>query len=195
MIDPSTINAGQALKELLDGNKRYTSGIYSNAHLSMQRRIEVVRAQHPIAVVLGCSDSRVLPEIVFNQGIGDLFVIRTAGNIVDAIALGSIEYAIEHLHAPLIVVLGHEACGAVTAAVKGGEAPGHIADVVKAIQPAVDKTRGKPGNAIDNAVRANIESVMAQLKRELIWQEVKYPLKIVGAYYALESGVVTVIAQ
>ncbi|HEY4721410.1 MAG TPA: carbonic anhydrase, partial [Anaerolineae bacterium] len=73
--------------------------------------------------------------------------------------------------------------------------PGHIAAIVKAIQPAVDKTRGKPGNAIDNAVRANIESVMAQLKRELIWQEVKYPLKIVGAYYALESGVVTVIAQ
>ena len=194
MIYTSTINAEQALKELLDGNKRYTSGIYSNAHLSMQRRVEVVRAQHPLAVVLSCSDSRVLPEIIFNQGIGDLFVIRTAGNIVDAIALGSIEYAIEHLHTPLIVVLGHEACGAVTATVKGGEAPGHIAAIVNAIQPAVDKTKGQPGNAIENAVRANVEAVLAHLKRELVLTEPQPAPKIVGAYYALESGSVTVIA-
>ena len=193
MIYPSTLNAEQALKELLDGNKRYTSGIYSNAHLSMQRRIEVVREQHPIAVVLGCSDSRVLPEIVFNQGIGDVFVVRTAGNVVDAIALGSIEYAIDHLHAPLIVVLGHQACGAVTAAVKGGEAPGHVADVIKAIQPALVSAKGRPGDAIDNAVRANVESVVEQLKQKLVLAESKVALKIVGAYYALESGSVTVI--
>ena len=194
MIYSATINAEQALKELLDGNKRYTSGIYSHAHLSMQRRIEVVREQHPLAAVLGCSDSRVLPEIVFNQGIGDVFVVRTAGHVVDAIALGSLEYAIEHLHTPLIVVLGHQACGAVTAAVKGGEVAGHVADVVKAIQPALVRAQGKPGDAIDNAVRANVAAVVEQLKQKLVLAESKVALKIVGAYYALESGVVTVIA-
>ena len=105
----------------------------------VERRKELVEGQHPFAIILCCSDSRVPPEVIFDQGLGDLFIVRTAGNVFDNIALGSIEYAVEHLEVPLLVVLGHGQCGAVTATVEGGHAPGHISNVVEAIQPAVVK--------------------------------------------------------
>ena len=104
------------------------------------------------AKAASCSDSRVPPEIVFDQGLGDLFVVRVAGNIAEAHGVGSIEYAVEHLGSRLIVVLGHERCGAVDATLKGGEAHGHIQWLVDAIRPAVEKAKGKPGDALDNAV-------------------------------------------
>src|SRR6059036_1627413 len=109
-----------------------------------KRREELAKSQHPFAVVLGCSDSRVPPEIVFDQGLGDLFVLRVAGNVINDESLGSIEYAVDHLAVRLIVVLGHQRCGAVkaekdTIAAKG-EAPGHIQSLVTAIKPAVEAT-------------------------------------------------------
>jgi carbonic anhydrase len=193
----NALNSDQALKLLADGNKRYVAKKLTHPNQTSVRLQEVAKAQHPFAIVLGCSDSRVPPELVFDQGLGDLFIIRVAGNIVDDAVLGSIEYAAEHLDVPLVMVLGHERCGAVKATVDGGAVPGHISTLIKAIQPAVDSVKGKPGDALDNAVRANIKLVVGQLKTStpIIVELLKHgKLKIVGARYDLDSGVVDIIA-
>jgi carbonic anhydrase len=131
------------------------------------------------------------PEIVFDQGLGDLFVVRTAGHVVDHIVLASLEYAVEHLKVPLIVVLGHTRCGAVAAAVEGGEHPGHLGHLVEAIRPAGEAVEGRPANVLDRAVQENVKHVVAELEASrpvlahLVQEEV---LSIVGAIYALETG-------
>lgn len=187
------------MKQLLEGNKRHMGYKYANPNRSQQCRIENAKAQHPKAIILGCSDSRVPPEIIFDQGVGDLFVVRTAGHVVDAMALGSMEYAVEHLHTKLIVVLGHEKCGAVDATLKGGEAPGNIKSVVGAIQPAVDKAKAKPSHSHDcdnlcSSVKMNVKQQIDNIKKnspilaEAIQDGV---LKIVGGYYGLATGEVT----
>jgi len=184
------------VQRLLDGNRRYVDGKPSHPNQTLERRKHVAKGQHPFAVVLSCSDSRVPPEIIFDQGIGDLFVVRVAGNIVDDAGLGSIEYAVEHLHASLIVVLGHERCGAVEAAVKGGEAPGRIKSLVEAIRPAVEKSKGEPGDLAENAMRANVRLVVDHLKasKPILEHFVhKGTLTVVGARYDLDDGQVTVI--
>src|SRR5262249_5592987 len=152
------------------------------------------KSQAPFAVIVSCSDSRVGPELVFDQGLGDLFVIRTAGEVLDDPGLGSIEYAVDHLHVPLVVVLGHERCGAVSAALEGGTAPGHIASLVTAIQPAVKASHGEPGDPLDNAVHTNVRDVVRRLKGAgPILSEAVHAgaLKILGAYYDLDTGVVS----
>jgi len=184
------------VQRLLDGNRRYADGKPSHPNQTLERRKQVTKGQHPFAVVLSCSDSRVPPEIIFDQGLGDLFVVRVAGNIVDDAGLGSIEYAVEHLHASLIVVLGHERCGAVEAAVKGGEAPGRIKSLVEAIRPAVEEAKGEPGDLAENAMRANVKRVVHHLKtsKPILKQFVhKGTLTVVGARYGLDDGQVTVI--
>jgi carbonic anhydrase len=165
------------------------------------RRTIVARTQHPIAVVVGCSDSRVAPELAFDQGLGDLFVIRVAGNVLDDHAVGSVEYALEELKAPLVVVLGHERCGAVKATLDlsnaGGEAPGHIQSLVKAIQPAVDQAKTQSGDVLDIAVIANVGNAVGQLKNsQPIIQEFVHDQKVrvVGARYDLETGEVAIVA-
>jgi carbonic anhydrase len=128
--------------------------------------------------------------------LGDIFVVRTAGHVVDDVGLGSIEYAVEHFGTPLILVLGHERCGAVTATVAGGEAHGHLPAIVKAIQPAVTKTKGQPGDAVDNAVRAQVLGVRRQLEEAgpVLAERVKASqLKVVGTRYDLDTGRVEVI--
>jgi carbonic anhydrase len=145
-------------------------------------------------MILSCADSRVPPEIVFDQGLGDLFAIRVAGNITDDAILASIEYAAEHLHTPLLVVMGHGSCGAVTAATETGELPGHLSSLVRAIRPAVEKARGMPGDVVANAVRLNVELVVAQIRDSapLLSEMVKTgQLRVVGAVYSLENGEVT----
>jgi carbonic anhydrase len=162
------------------------------------RRTKLATSQSPYAIIVSCSDSRVGPELVFDQDLGEIFVIRTAGEVLDDPGLGSIEYAVEHLHSPLIVVLGHERCGAVSAAVAGGEAPGHVAALVKAIQPAVQSTKGQAGDPIDIAVRANVRDVVHQLESTApILSESVHAghLKIVGAYYDLDTGEVSPVAS
>jgi carbonic anhydrase len=184
------------VQKLLDGNKRYVDGKPSHPNHAPERRNQVAKGQHPFAVVVSCSDSRVPPEIIFDQGIGDLFVIRVAGNIVDDIGLGSIEYAVEHLHVSLIVVLGHERCGAVEAAVKGGEAPGHIKSLVEAIGPAVEKAKGEPGDLAENAMRTNVKMVVDHLKgSKPILEHLVHngTLTVVGARYDLDDGTVTIV--
>ncbi len=186
----------QNLKKLLDGNKRFASSRAKHPRQGQRRRQEAVKGQKPFAVVVGCSDSRIPPEILFDQGIGDLFIIRVAGNIVDDVALGSVEYAVDHLGVELVVVLGHGACGAVTATASGGEAHGHIANIVNLIVPAVEQAKGQEGDLIDNAIRANAhlvadriraaEPIMAKLVAE-------GKAKVVAAYYDIASGVVSVL--
>jgi carbonic anhydrase len=136
------LTGDQALQELMNGNKRYVAAELAHPNQTAARRAEVAKGQDPFAIIVGCSDSRVPPEIIFDQGLGDLFVTRVAGNIVDDVVLGSIEYAAEHLGVPLIVVLGHKRCGAVEAAAKGGDAPVHIRSLVEAIKPAIKKAKG-----------------------------------------------------
>ena len=186
----------EALQALLSGNRRYVDGTLASRHGVTRRRAELATGQKPFAVIVCCSDSRVGPEVVFDQGLGDIFVIRTAGEVVDEIGLASIEYAVEHLGTTLVVVLGHERCGAVTAALAGGEAPGHIGALVKAIRPAVEESKGEPGDALDNAVRAQVRGVVRQLRGSTpILSELVHEgkVEIVGARYDLDTGLVEVV--
>jgi carbonic anhydrase len=183
--------SNQALQRLNDGNQRFVDQKRLFPHQSLERRQEVAGGQYPLAVILGCSDSRVPPEIIFDQGIGDLFIIRVAGNIIDDMVMGSMEYAVEHLHAPLILVLGHQKCGAVEAALKGGRAHGHVNGLLEMIHPAVEKAKNLVGDPLDNAVRVHLERMVAQLKaaEPILSEAVKSgQLKIIGGYYHLDSG-------
>lgn len=197
-INPSTPCAEEALQALREGNRRFATGQAIHPHQDAARREEVLPGQRPFTAILACSDSRAPPEVIFDQGVGDLFVVRTAGHVVDDVALGSIEYAVEHLGVPLVVTLGHTRCGAVTAALHGAEAPGHIAAVVRAILPAVRETRGLPGDPLSNAIDAHIRRVVAHLRAAspiLAEREHAGTLRIVGARYNLESGEVVWLSE
>lgn len=188
------INADSVLAELKTGNGRHVAHRYQHPHETVDRMRQLVSGQHPHAEILSCSDSRVPPEIVFDQGLGDLFTVRVAGNVATDTELGSLEYGAEHLHIPLIVVLGHESCGAVTAAVQGGPPEGHIATLVNLIKPAVEKSRSMSGDPVANAVRANVELVVKQLRTStpILSELVAHgKLRIVGAVYSIETGAVT----
>lgn len=187
-----------ALQQLLDGNARFISGKLEHPQRTPERVASLAAGQHPIAVVLSCSDSRVPPEIIFDAGLGELFVVRVAGNTADDAGVGSIEYAVEHLGAPLIVVLGHSKCGAVKAAVDTVETrvepAGHLGAVVDPIKPAVEKVLDRGGDVVDNAVHENVTEVVERLKtcEPVLANEVhEGHVKIVGAYYDLNSGKVT----
>ena len=190
------VSADDALSRLMTGNERYVRDKQQHPDESLARRKELESGQHPFAVVLGCADSRVSPELLFDQGLGDLFVIRLAGNIVDDAALGSIEYAVEHLGTKLVVVLGHENCGAVSAAVEAGDAPGHLKALVAAIKPSVEATAGAPGDKIHNCVIANARRVAQQIRESppMLKEYVeRKTLKVVAADYALDTGKVTLL--
>ena len=192
--------AAAALDLLKQGNARYVaSGKMVEGRADASRRAELVSGQSPLAVVIGCADSRVAPEVVFDQGLGDLFVIRVAGNIATPATIGSLEYAIEHLGTRLVVVLGHQSCGAVQATLQHLDTPieglsPHLASIVEAIEPAVASLAGKDINAcMGEAVRSNVGAVCKQLPaqsdvvRRLMEEE---GLKVVGAEYSLDTGVV-----
>lgn len=195
---PASVSGDKAFAALLEGNARYQKGEVAHPNQSPNRRTEVAAGQHPSAVILTCADSRVSPEIVFDQGLGDLFVVRNAGNVLDDHTLGSIEYAVEHLGVHLVVVLGHSGCGAAKATLEGGHASGHIHSLVEAIQPALEASAGRPGDKLDNLVSANVERVAGQLQRiEPILSKAASSgeLKVVGAKYDLQSGKVEVIGK
>ena len=179
------------LAELKVGNDHHTKHKYSHPHETQAWQDTLIGSQHPQAEILSCSDSRVPPEIIFDQGLGDLFVVRVAGNVATDAEIASLEYGAEHLNIPLLIVLGHQSCGAVTAAVKGGEPDGHLAALTDLIKPAVEKTRGKPGDAVANAVTENVENVVRQLRSSdpiLSHLVAEGKLKIVGGVYSLETG-------
>jgi len=184
-------SADTVLAALKAGNQRHVNARYTHPHQTTSRRLELARGQQPRAVILTCADSRVAPEIVFDQGLGDLFVIRVAGNIAPPAEVASIEYAVEHLHTPLVVVMGHQSCGAVGAAIEGGEAPGHLPALIDSIRPVVEKARLLGGNLSNNAVRLNVERVVDQLRSStplLAGEVAAGKLRIVGAVYSLDTG-------
>ncbi len=184
-------SADQALQWLVEGNQRYMTNGSTHPNLTSERRAELVKGQNPFAIILCCSDSRVAPELVFDQGLGDLFILRNAGNVLDDHTLGSIEYAVEHLHVNLIVVVGHAKCGAVSAAVAAGEVPGHIRSVVESIAPAVEQAKQLPGDAVDNTVRLNAQrmaEILAHVEPIIKPAVMSGQLKIAPARYDLETG-------
>jgi carbonic anhydrase len=184
-----SVSADEAFHRLASGNARYTHDHLKTKNFTEERHA-LAKGQHPYAIVIACADSRVAPEIMFDESLGKLFVIRVAGNVIDPVVLGSVEYAADHLHSHLVVVLGHEGCGAVAAAIEGGTPPPNIAELTKRIAPAVEKTKGKGSDAaVSENVRLQMRSALAG-SRDLTEMTAKKELEIIGAVYHLESGAV-----
>jgi len=187
----NNLTAEAALHELREGNDRYILDHVEHPHEGAQRRVDLSVAQHPFAIVLGCADSRVVPELIFDQGVGDLFVLRIAGNIADDAVIASIEYAVEHLGTRLVVVLGHERCGAVMAAIDHAFSAGKLNSLISYIEPAVKACQELTGNVVSNTVKAHINLVVEAIAstEPILSQEAKNgTLKIVPAYYRLSTG-------
>lgn len=191
----------QALAKLVDGNRRFLADQISVADISAKRRLEIAKSQSPFAVLVGCADSRVGPEHLFGGGLGELFIVRTAGNYVDDAGYGSIAYAIAALGTPLIVVLGHERCGAVDAATKlvtdNNQLPPSLTRMVKPILPAVIDARATLGtktDLVDHAIHMNVRHVVRGLRETsdpILAEPLKAgKVKVVGAYYDLDTGAV-----
>ena len=197
-IDASNLTPDQALAILQEGNAAFLRGEQRADISNAQRRLELAQGQAPFAAYVTCSDSRVPPELLFGRGLGELFIIRNAGNTVDTVALGSIEYAVGVLGVPLVVVMGHESCGAVKAAVdvvkNNATFPGQIGRMIEPIIPAVLASRENGTIELDNAVRQNVRRVVSQLRNQTdpLMQEplAQGRLKVVGAYYDLDTGAV-----
>ena len=183
-----SISADDALVKLKEGNLRFATSDVSQGKPTTARRKETAQAQHPFAIIVGCADSRVAPELIFDQNLGDLFVVRTAGNLVDDHALGSIEYAVAHLGTRLIVVLGHSSCGAVKAALESDHAPGHVESLVRDIQPAVKVAKSKPGDALAAAITENARQVAAKINAEAALGDFAKEVRVISAVYDLETG-------
>lgn len=198
------MNADKALQKLIEGNKRYIEGTADGAELTIStRRQDVADGQNPFAAILGCSDSRVPAELIFNRGLGDLFVIRVAGNIVAPSQIGSVEFACQHFGTQLVVVLGHSHCGAINATVDSlmgdqGELSPNVASIVDRLTPAVHpivkrKQFKDKDDLIHQAMRANIEQSVngLQMRSRILRNMIdRKEIKIVGAEYSLETGIV-----
>jgi len=200
LAEEQATSPATALDRLLRGNGRFIKGESRHPHQSLEHLHEVAKGQHPFAITIGCADSRVPPELLFDQGLGDIFDQRVAGNIPDDLLLGSIEFAVEEFGSPLLMVLGHERCGAITATVdaieNGTQAPGHIAAIVDALRPVVKPVMDDPGDAVENGVRANIFDVVEQLvkRSDIVAEKVDAgELDVVGARYDLDTGKVTLL--
>jgi carbonic anhydrase len=221
-----SVAPAEAISKLKEGNGRFTAGNPQHPHESAderkymaanslenagaislgmtseqaaKRRAELATSQHPFAIILSCSDSRVPPEIVFDEGLGDLFIVRVAGNVLNDEGLGSIEYGVEVLGARLIVVLGHQSCGAVDAAMKTiaakGKAPGHIQSLVTALEPVVVST---PKADLETMTKANVKHVGDALRSSTPILKARVDsgdLQVIGGYYTLDTGAVTFIDQ
>jgi carbonic anhydrase len=224
--DQPIVSPAEAISRLKEGNGRFTAGNPQHPHESVderkymaansyenagaislgmtteqaaKRRAELAKSQHPFAIILSCSDSRVPPELVFDEGLGDLFIVRVAGNVLNDEGLGSIEYAVDILGARLILVLGHQSCGAVDAAMKTiaakGKAPGHIQSLVTAIKPVVDST---PKGDLDTTIKANVKHVVDALHSSTPILKAKVDsgdVQVIGGYYSLDTGAVTFLDQ
>jgi carbonic anhydrase len=181
---------------LAEGNRRYVAGALMHKHdLEAQRR-GVAESQAPFAMILSCADSRVAPEYVFDQGVGDLFVVRVAGNVSDPHGLGSLEFAAATMGSKILVVMGHERCGAVKASMTATDAPGNVGSLVRTIAPGLRNVRHETGDALDDAVRENVRQVVAAVRKDspaLAAMEREGKIRIVGARYDLDTGEVTLV--
>lgn len=184
----------EALQRLREGNERFRHGRVRHPNQTPARRKEVAGGQQPWALIWGCMDSRVVPELLFDQGLGDIFVVRTAGQVIDASGLGSVEFAAEEFHIPLVLVLGHEGCGAIVAAIdsinEGANAPGSIGAIVASVRPAYEQARNQNGDVVANTVRANVRLQVSQLKASPVIAPLvqRGSLRIAGAVYDIHSG-------
>jgi carbonic anhydrase len=190
------MTAAQALEQLMAGNARYVAGRLRHPNQSPGRRMGVTEGQEPMAAIVCCSDSRVPPEIIFDQGLGDLFVVRTAGHVVDNAALGSIEFAVAALGVPLVMVMGHQRCGAVIATASGRTQGGAVNCLVEAIGPAVEDARASGGDLVSTAVEAHVARTMGKLLSSepiLAPRIARGTLTVVGAVYQLDDGEVRLL--
>lgn len=186
----------QALKLLMDGNKRFVTRRREQPRQDWARIEEVAKGQNPFAAVLSCADSRIPAEIVFDQGFGDLFVCRVAGNVATSEEIGSLEFGAAVLGTKVIMVIGHERCGAVEATLKGAQVPGQIGSLIDAIKPALSRAKNFPGSdPLAKAVKANVTLQVDRLKASPVLAEqiTAGKLKIVGAYYDLDAGTITLV--
>ena len=193
---PPSVSPDEAMKRLMEGNKRFVDEKRQIPNQSRLRLQETAVAQYPFASILGCADSRVPAEIVFDQGLGDSFVVRVAGNVASQTAIGSLEFSTAVLGSQLIIVLGHSRCGAVSAAIADDPLPGRIGVFVEEIKPAVERVRFKTGDIEENAVTANVQYQAAQLAESstiLAGLIRDSKLKIVGGRYDLATGQVTIV--
>jgi carbonic anhydrase len=197
--DQPSVAPAEAISKLKEGNSRYTSGNLQHPGQTTERRTELAKTQHPYAAIVCCSDSRVPPEVVFDQGLGDLFIVRVAGNVINDEGLGSLEYTVDHLGTRLILVLGHQRCGAVDAAretiAAKGKAPGHIESLVKAIKPAVEATAK---DDLEATIKANVKNVVQALRSStpILKAEVDSgKIQVIGGYYSLDTGAVTLLDE
>ncbi|MBI6680268.1 MULTISPECIES: carbonic anhydrase [Pseudomonas syringae group] len=193
----TNMTADQALKALRDGNDAFMKDTTIKTEGNRDRRLEIAKGQTPFCILISCSDSRVPPELLFGRGLGELFIVRNAGNTVDTTALGSIEYGVSQLGVPLVVVMGHEKCGAVAAAVSvvedGTVFQGAIGQMIEPIIPAVLTAKGKKSkDLLEDSVKSNIQRTVARLRsasEPALMNPIKAgTVKVVGAYYSLENG-------
>lgn len=191
-------SADEALRQLLEGNQRFMKGETTGPRRKPEDFRPLAAGQRPEAIIVGCADSRVPPELIFDQGVGDLFIVRVAGNVVGgggALVKGSIEYGVAELGVPLVMVLGHSECGAIKAAIKHMDdrdaLPGAIAELVNRLRPAVAKTKGMPGDRLDNTIRANVTlgvETLRTLRPVLAPAVAGGRVRVVGAVYDLRTG-------
>ncbi|TRU22154.1 MAG: carbonic anhydrase [Microcystis aeruginosa Ma_QC_B_20070730_S2] len=186
----------QALTMLMEGNQRFWERRQKSPNRDQARLTEVAESQAPFAAILGCADSRVPAEIVFDQGLGDLFVCRVAGNLATSEEIGSLEFGTLVLGAKVIIVLGHSRCGAVKATIEGGRFPGQIGRLIDGLQVGVDRAEKQPGsNKLERAIKSNVVYQVEKLGKSPVMGDLvdKKQLKIVGAYYDLDTGKVSLI--
>ncbi|MBN3888443.1 MAG: carbonic anhydrase [Nostoc sp. JL31] len=195
-INPNSISPNEAIRRLLDGNQRFINQKRQYPDQSLEHLRLVAKAQYPFAAILGCADSRVPAEIVFDQGLGDLFVVRVAGNVVSDTVIGSLEYSTAVLGSQLIMVLGHRRCGAVAEAIKNEPLPGRIGLIIEGIKPSVERVKFRTGDNMQDAVIANIQYQTEKLQESstiLAKLLGEGKLKIVGACYDIDTGKVNII--
>jgi len=197
VIAESAMNPNKALTLLTEGNERFVENKRKFPDQDWMTITAVAPSQEPFAAILGCADSRVPAEIVFDRGFGDIFVCRVAGNVATPEEIGSLEFAVVVLGVKAIMVLGHERCGAVKAAIEGGALPGHIGSLTEAIKPAVESSKNQAGDKVENAVIANVRLQANRLKASPLLSErlEAGTLKIVGGRYDLDTGAVTMVSM
>ncbi|MGQ4649760.1 carbonic anhydrase [Lyngbya aestuarii] len=196
VVAQNDLTPDQALEKLMAGNQRFVQKKIQKPNQDVERLKEVAQEQFPFASILSCADSRVPPEIVFDQGLGDLFVVRDAGNIATPEEIGSLEFGTLILGSKVLMVLGHESCGAVKAALTGKPVPGQIGSIILAIKPALAMSEGKTGDRVDLAVRDNVLLQMEKLKESPVITQLieENKLKLVGGRYDLDTGEVTIVS-
>ncbi len=185
------LNREQAFRRILDGHWRYLQNERQQIHVTHEDRQRHAEGQFPFAAILGCADSRVSPEVIFDQGQGDLFVVRVAGNVLGEFEQASLEYAVQNLGVRLVLVMGHEQCGAVKAAIGGTVIPGVLGQLINEIRPAVEQAQGQDGDLLNNAIRSNVcHTVDMLLERSAAIRDLVAAgeVRVIGLVYELASG-------